>query len=69
MNSILDIINLLKQYGTYIYTADRLGDLVLMEDEVRELYKAQVLDVKDYQMALLLLRMEATKVQTAQNKA
>lgn len=69
MNSILDIINLLKQYGTYIYTADRLGDLLLMEDEVRELYKAQVLDVKDYQMALLLLRMEATKIQTAQNKA
>lgn len=61
---MLDIINLLKQYGTYIYTTDRLGDLALMEDEIRELYKARVLDVRDYQMALLLLRMEATKLES-----
>lgn len=64
MKSMLDIINLLKQYGTYIYTTDRLGDLTLMEDEIRELYKARVLDVRDYQMALLLLRMEATKLES-----
>lgn len=61
---MLDIINLLKQYGTYIYTTDRLGDLALMEDEIRELYKARVLDVRDYQMALLLLRMEASKLES-----
>ena len=64
MKSMLDIINLLKQYGTYIYTTDRLGDLALMEDEIRELYKARVLDVRDYQMALLLLRMEASKLES-----
>lgn len=62
MKSMLDIINLLKQYGTYIYTLDRFGDLALMEDEIKELYKANVLNVHDYQMALLLLRQEATKL-------
>lgn len=65
---MLDIIHLLKQYGTYIYTKDRIGDLVLMEEEIRELYKAQVLDVKDYQMALLLIKMEVAKLEAEQKK-
>lgn len=64
MRSMKDIYDLLKQFGIYIYTSDRLGDLVLMEDEVRELYKARVLDVKDYQMAILILRQEATRLES-----
>ncbi|KOY83140.1 YqgQ family protein [Lysinibacillus sp. FSL H8-0500] len=62
MDKMLDIYELLKTYGTYIYTRDPIGDLVLMEDEIRELYKANVLDIKDYQMALLLIRQEATRL-------
>lgn len=68
MDKMMDIYDLLKTYGTYIYTLDRLGDLALMEDEIRELYKANVLDSKDYQMALLILRQEATRLQMEQNK-
>ena len=64
MKTMLDIIHLLKQYGIYIYTLDRSGDLALMEDEVKELYKANLLDIKDYQMALLILRQEATRLKT-----
>lgn len=65
---MLDIYELLKTYGTYIYTRDPIGDLMLMEDEIRELYKANVLDIKDYQMALLLIRQEATRLRVEQNK-
>lgn len=64
MSSMLDIIYLLKQYGTYIYTLDRIGDLALMEDEIKELYKANVLDSKDFQMALLVLRQEKQRLET-----
>lgn len=64
MSSMLDIIQLLKQYGTYIYTLDRIGDLALMEDEIKELYKANVLDSKDFQMALLVLRQEKQRLET-----
>lgn len=64
MSSMLDIIRLLKQYGTYIYTLDRIGDLALMEDEIKELYKANVLDSKDFQMALLVLRQEKQRLET-----
>ncbi|MCT6922635.1 MULTISPECIES: YqgQ family protein [Bacillales] len=63
MKSMLDIYELLKQYGTYIYTTDRIGDLMLMEDELRELYKANVLAPRDFQTALLLIRQEANRLQ------
>ena len=62
MDKMYDIYQLLKTYGTYIYTGDRFGDLQLMEDEIKELYKSNVLDVKDYQMALLLIRQEETRL-------
>ncbi|EON71692.1 YqgQ family protein [Lysinibacillus sphaericus] len=68
MDKMLDIYELLKTYGTYIYTRDPVGDLMLMEDEIRELYKANVLDIKDYQMALLLIRQETTRLRVEQNK-
>lgn len=68
MDKMLDIYELLKTYGTYIYTRDPIGDLMLMEDEIREMYKANVLDIKDYQMALLLIRQEVTRLRVEQNK-
>ena len=61
MNSIYDIRELLKKYGTFIYIGDRLADLELMEDELRELYKSQFIEPKDFQMGLLLLRQEIEK--------
>ena len=68
MEKMLDIYELLKTYGTYIYTRDPIGDLMLMEDEIKELYKANVLDIKDYQMALLLIRQETTRLRMEENK-
>ncbi|MEK4700413.1 YqgQ family protein [Solibacillus sp. FSL R7-0668] len=62
MQSMLDIIHLLKQYGIYIYTKDRIGDLHLMEDEVKELYRSKFIDTKDFQMALLILRQEEQRL-------
>lgn len=62
MESMLDIIAVLKQYGIYIYTQDRIGDLHLMEDEIKELYKAKFIETKDYQMALLILRQEERRL-------
>ncbi|PCD82329.1 cytoplasmic protein [Lysinibacillus fusiformis] len=68
MDKMLDIYELLKTYGTFIYTRDPIGDLMLMEGEIKELYKANVLDIKDYQMALLLIRQETTRLRIEENK-
>lgn len=62
MKTIYDIQQLLKKFGTIIYIGDRLADLELMEAEVKELYQAQCLPIKDYQMAILLLRQEMAKL-------
>lgn len=63
MKTMKDIYDLLKQYGTFIYTRDRLGDVLLMQDEIRELYKAKVLEPKDFQTAMLILRQEASRIE------
>jgi len=55
-------MQLLKNYGTYIYTTERQADIVLMEGEIRELYKSEMMDTQDYQMAILLLRQELSRL-------
>lgn len=61
MKTIYDIQQLLKRFGTIIYTGDRVADLQLMDDELRELYKSQLIEPKEYQMALFLLKQEIQK--------
>lgn len=61
MKTIYDIQQLLKRFGTIIYTGDRVADLQLMDDELRELYKSQLIELKEYQMALFLLKQEIQK--------
>ncbi len=58
MKTVYEIQQFLKQFGTVIYIGDRIADLELMEDELIELYHAQLIGVKEYQTAKLLLRHE-----------
>ena len=62
MKTIYDIQQYLKKFGTLIYVGDRVADLELMEAEVKELYHAQLMDIRDYQMAILLLRHEIQSI-------
>ena len=62
METIYDIQQYLKKFGTLIYVGDRVADLELMESEVKELYHAQLMDIRDYQMAILLLRQEIQSI-------
>lgn len=66
MKSMLDVLDILKQYGIYIYTKDRIGDLYLMEDEIKELYKSKFIETKDFQMALLILRQEEQRIKAGE---
>jgi len=58
MKTVYDVQQLLKKFGTIIYIGDRLADLELMEEELKQLYQSQLVDPKDFQMALLILRQE-----------
>ena len=58
MKTIYDIQQFLKKFGTIIYIGDRVADLELMAAELKELYNSQLIETKDYQSAILLLRQE-----------
>lgn len=61
MKTIYDIQQFLKKFGTIIYIGDRLSDLEFMEAELNELFRSQLIEMKEYQTALLLLRHEIAK--------
>lgn len=63
MKSIYDIQQFLKNYGTIIYTGDRLADLMLMQDELKELFLANILESKDLQIATLIIKKEINVIQ------
>jgi uncharacterized protein YqgQ len=63
INSFQDVRLLLKRYGTFIYTGDRLADLDLMEDEIRELHENKFIEPTEFQKALLLIKQEQTKLE------
>ncbi|WP_203361754.1 YqgQ family protein [Bacillus sp. REN10] len=61
MNTIWDVQQLLKRFGVFVYIGDRVADLELMEAELKELNQSQLVEPKEFQMALLLLRHEIRK--------
>ena len=62
MKNMIDVYELLKKFGTFIYTGDRIGDLELIEDEIKELYKSRMIESSQYQSAILIIRYEVSKL-------
>jgi uncharacterized protein YqgQ len=56
LKSIYDVQKLLIQYGTLIYIGDRLADLELMEEELRELYQSKIIDAHEFKLGLLIVK-------------
>ncbi|MCD7033112.1 YqgQ family protein [Metabacillus sp. GX 13764] len=67
MKTIYDVQQLLKKFGTIIYVGDRLADLELMEEELRQLREMGLIETRDFQMAVLLVRHEAQKQKEKRN--
>jgi uncharacterized protein YqgQ len=62
LKTVYDVQQVLKRFGTFIYTGNRLTDLELMQDEIKEMYKFGLIDVEEYRLAILILRQEMTKL-------
>lgn len=58
MKTYYDLQQLLKQFGIFIYTGNRETDLLMMEEELRELQQWEMIDRKTFQLSLLLIRRE-----------
>ncbi|KRM18795.1 hypothetical protein FC40_GL000580 [Ligilactobacillus hayakitensis DSM 18933 = JCM 14209] len=58
MKTLYDVQQLLKKFGIYVYVGKRMWDIELMALELDHLYKAGVLDKKNYVTAKLILSRE-----------
>lgn len=58
MQTFLDVLNLLKKYDIYIHVGKRLWDIELAAIEIDNMYKAGLLDAKEYAQIKLVLRQE-----------
>lgn len=58
-----DVQQLLKRFGTVIYTGNPIADLELIQEEIRELYNQKLIDVNDYKTAVLIIRATHNKLQ------
>ncbi|MBO2532296.1 MAG: DUF910 domain-containing protein [Thermoactinomycetaceae bacterium] len=48
MRTMEDVRRLLKRFGIWIYTGDRLGDLEMMEEELEEMHRLGLIDKDTY---------------------
>jgi uncharacterized protein YqgQ len=58
LKTLYDVQQLLKMYGIYVYLGKRIYDIELMEIELKNLYKAKIVDGQIFQIALIILRYE-----------
>ncbi|MFC7364839.1 MULTISPECIES: YqgQ family protein [Bhargavaea] len=56
METVYDVMQLLKRFGTFVYTGDRNADLILMEMEVRQLYDNGLITQQQFIQSRLILR-------------
>ncbi len=61
MNNYLDVLQLLKRFGVFIYTGDQKTDIEMMISEVKELYETGLIMKEDYLPALLILKRELVR--------
>jgi uncharacterized protein YqgQ len=62
MQSIMDVRNLLKRFGTVIYTGDHVGDCELMLDELRELKELRMIDAETFRIAMMIVKSERNRI-------
>ena len=68
MQTIYDVQQFLKKYGTIIYVGDRVGDLQLMKSEIKELYQSQLIKEQDFDSAMRLLNQEIQLLSEQKNR-
>lgn len=58
MKTLYDVQQLLKRFGTVIYVGKRIWNIELMDQEIKDLYEARLIDVKTYREARVILASE-----------
>lgn len=62
LKTMIEVRNLLKRFGAFIYTGDRLGDLELIEFELNDLYQYGFITQHEFLMAKLCVEKEKNQL-------
>ncbi|WP_078552838.1 YqgQ family protein [Bacillus alkalicellulosilyticus] len=62
MKSFYDVQQVLKRFGTFIYTRSRETDIMMMEEELHELYNQKMIERETFLQGLLILKSELRQV-------
>ncbi|MCM2677795.1 YqgQ family protein [Alkalicoccobacillus plakortidis] len=62
MNTYYDLLQQIKQYGTFIYTGNREYDLALLMEEVRSLKSNGLFSAKEYSQAMAIILKEKNQL-------
>ena len=68
MKNLLDVQQLIKRFGIYIYIGKRLYDIEVMKLELEKLYENGLIDKTEYLEAELVLRHEHRLEMEKENK-
>ncbi|MBP1933948.1 YqgQ family protein [Ammoniphilus resinae] len=60
--TFIEVKDFLRRFGVVIYTGDALGDCLLMEEELKELYEAGLADDDMYRNALMGIRRRVSEL-------
>lgn len=63
LTDYLSVIKLLKRFGIFIYTGNKIDDIELIQSELRDMYEYGLLLKEDYLKALLIVKNEKRKLQ------
>lgn len=54
----------LNRFGIFIYTGDPEGDLILIEDEIRELRQLHMIDDEEFMSAMIEIRKRKNELKS-----
>lgn len=63
LTNFLSVVHLLKRFGLFIYTGNKIDDIDLIREEIVELYENGMILKEDYLKAILILREERRKLE------
>ncbi|MDY0408439.1 YqgQ family protein [Paracerasibacillus soli] len=52
MKTVYDVQQLLKRFGIFVYVGNRLADLELMELELREIFRLQMISNQQFSTSI-----------------
>lgn len=61
---MIDVRNVLKQFGIFVYTGNRIADLDMISSELDELFKMGLIPIATYQSAKLIVNKEKRILKT-----